>query len=79
MECNPGTLDRKKLEAYKRAGINRLSIGLQSADNRELRALGRIHTWEEFRENYEEVRALGFSNAVSYTHLFCGPGQGRRC
>lgn len=76
VECNPGTLDRKKLEAYKRAGINRLSIGLQSADNRELRALGRIHTWEEFRENYEEVRKLGFSN-VNVDLMSALPGQTR--
>lgn len=76
VECNPGTLDRKKLEAYKRAGINRLSIGLQSADNRELRALGRIHTWEEFRENYEGVRELGFSN-VNVDLMSALPGQTR--
>ena len=62
VECNPGTLNRKKLENYKAAGVNRLSIGLQSADNRELKILGRIHTWEQFRENYALVRELGFSN-----------------
>ena len=56
--ANPGTLNGEKLEAYRRAGINRLSIGLQSADNRELKTLGRIHTWEQFLENYELVRKI---------------------
>ena len=41
VECNPGTLTEEKLSAYRAAGVNRLSIGLQSADNRELKALGR--------------------------------------
>ena len=45
IECNPGTLSREKLLAYKDAGINRLSIGLQSANNDELKRLGRIHTF----------------------------------
>ena len=45
MEANPGTLTADNLEWYRRAGINRLSIGLQSANDRELKALGRIHTW----------------------------------
>ena len=44
-ELNPGTVDEKKLRAYQKCGINRLSIGLQSADDRELRMLGRIHTY----------------------------------
>ena len=45
IEANPGTLDGMKLEAYRRSGINRISLGLQSADNDELRSLGRIHTY----------------------------------
>ncbi len=48
IEANPGTVTKEKLKAWKAAGINRLSIGLQSADNEELKMLGRIHTWEEF-------------------------------
>ena len=62
IECNPGTLDINKLVEYKRAGINRLSIGLQSADNEELKLLGRIHTFEEFEKNYNLCRQAGFNN-----------------
>lgn len=76
VECNPGTLNRKKLENYKVAGVNRLSIGLQSADNRELKTLGRIHTWEQFRENYALVRELGFAN-VNIDLMSALPGQTR--
>ena len=76
VECNPGTLDRKKLEEYKAAGMNRLSIGLQSADNRELKILGRIHTWEQFRENYALARDIGFQN-VNIDLMSALPGQTR--
>ena len=62
IECNPGTLTRQKLETYREAGINRLSIGLQSADNGELKALGRIHTWEQFVESFDAARDAGFYN-----------------
>lgn len=48
IEANPGTVTREKMQAYKRAGINRISFGLQSANNEELKKLGRIHTYEEF-------------------------------
>lgn len=60
IECNPGTLSREKLLAYRDAGINRLSIGLQSANNDELKLLGRIHTFEQFVTNYEVARNVGF-------------------
>ena len=63
MEANPGTLTKKNLSAYKDAGINRLSMGLQSADNSCLYLLGRIHTWEEFLKNYELAGKAGFDNA----------------
>lgn len=62
MEMNPGTVTRDKLKAYKACGINRLSIGLQSTDLKELRALGRIHSYEEFLESYRIARDLGFDN-----------------
>ncbi len=62
LECNPGTVSEEKLAAYKAAGVNRLSIGLQSADNRLLRRLGRIHTWEDFLESFRLARAAGFTN-----------------
>ena len=59
---NPGTADRKKFQLYRQAGINRISFGCQSADNRELKILGRIHTWEEFLESYHLAREAGFDN-----------------
>lgn len=62
IECNPGTLTKGKLQCYKRLGINRLSIGLQSADNEELKLLGRIHTFEQFLRNFELAREYGFDN-----------------
>ena len=62
IECNPGTVTAAKLKAYQQAGINRLSIGLQSADNEELKILGRIHTYEQFLKTYELARNGGFSN-----------------
>ena len=52
IEANPGTLYKEKLQEYLEHGINRLSLGLQSPQNRELKILGRIHTWEEFLESF---------------------------
>lgn len=74
MEVNPGTADREKLKAYKECGINRLSIGLQSANNEELKVLGRIHTWEVFENTWKQVRELGFSN-VNIDLMSALPGQ----
>ena len=62
MEMNPGTVDIEKLHAMKAAGVNRLSIGLQSAQNEELKMLGRIHTFEEFLETWKLVEQAGFKN-----------------
>jgi len=62
IECNPKTVDMDKLSIYKEAGINRISLGLQSTDNDELKLLGRIHTYEDFLESYELVRKSGFKN-----------------
>lgn len=62
IECNPGTLTKEKLLTYKRLGINRLSIGLQSTMNDELQTLGRIHTYEQFLKNYHLARECGFKN-----------------
>lgn len=62
IETNPGTLNKSKLKAYKGIGINRLSIGLQSVNNAELKKLGRIHTYEEFLNNYYLARETGFEN-----------------
>lgn len=74
IECNPGTLTRSKLECYKRIGINRLSIGLQSADNDELKLLGRIHTFEQFLRNYELARECRFLN-INIDLMSGLPGQ----
>lgn len=62
MECNPGTVTMAKLQKYRRAGVNRLSIGLQSADDEELQILGRIHTFEKFVKTFEMARNAGFAN-----------------
>ena len=62
LEANPGTVDFESLKKYREAGFNRLSLGMQSADNAELRYLGRIHTYEEFKDCYEVARESGFTN-----------------
>ncbi len=62
VECNPGTVTDHKFAVYRAAGINRISIGLQSADEAELVLLGRIHTYEQFLKTYELARKNGFSN-----------------
>ena len=62
LECNPGTVTPAKLNLYKKIGVNRLSIGLQSADDTELQLLGRIHTFEKFLKTYEMARNAGFKN-----------------
>ena len=74
IEVNPGTVNRKMLEAYAQAGINRLSIGLQSANDEELKKLGRIHTFEQFLETYESARAAGFQN-INVDVMSALPGQ----
>ena len=62
LECNPGTVTMAKLTKYRKAGVNRLSIGLQSADDEELQLLGRIHTFEKFVKTFEIARNAGFAN-----------------
>ena len=62
MEANPGTVSGEALREYRRAGINRLSIGLQSADDRELARLGRIHSYADFLETYSLAVQAGFQN-----------------
>jgi len=62
IECNPGTVTMEKALHYKKCGINRVSLGLQSANNDELKMLGRIHTYEQFLESYQIFRQCGFDN-----------------
>ena len=62
IEVNPGTVNKEKLEAYKKAGINRLSIGLQSTINRLLKQIGRIHKFEDFLNTYNLAKNIGFNN-----------------
>lgn len=76
VECNPGTLTEEKLAWYRKAGVNRLSMGLQSAQNQELKLLGRIHTWEEFLESFRLARAQGFAN-LNVDLMSALPGQNR--
>lgn len=74
IEANPGTVDFPKLQCYRDAGINRISLGCQSADAEELKILGRIHTWQDFLNTYELVKQAGFQN--SNVDLMSGlPGQ----
>lgn len=74
LEANPGTLTEEKLRAWRKAGVNRLSIGLQSAHDEELKSLGRIHTWKEFLWGYEAARRAGFSN-LNIDLMSALPGQ----
>lgn len=74
MEANPGTLTEERLKAYRRAGVNRLSIGLQSFDEDILRTLGRIHTAEDFTRSYDDAREAGFDN-INADLMFGIPGQ----
>lgn len=62
IEVNPGTVSREKLLILKEAGLNRISMGLQSADNKDLKLLGRIHTYETFLDTYTAAREAGFQN-----------------
>ena len=62
IEVNPGTVTKEKLQGYKKAGINRLSIGLQAAQDRLLKQIGRIHTYKEFEQTYNWAKEVGFQN-----------------
>ena len=73
-ECNPATADLELLRRMRDAGWNRLSIGLQSAQTQELKALGRLHTFEGFQRTWEQARAAGFSN-LSADLMFGIPHQ----
>lgn len=74
IECNPGTISDNKLKIIKKYNINRISIGLQSVDNNILKSIGRIHTFEQFKENYQKIRKYGFNN-VNIDVMFGLPNQ----
>ena len=76
IEMNPNSADFNKLSEYKRAGFNRVSIGLQSADNVELKLLSRLHTFEEFLETFNVARKAGFDN-INVDIMSALPGQTR--
>lgn len=62
IEVNPGAVNKEKLEDYIKIGINRISIGLQSASNKLLKTIGRVHTYEQFLETYKLAQEVGFKN-----------------
>jgi oxygen-independent coproporphyrinogen III oxidase len=74
LETNPETVDRAKLERFREAGVNRLSFGVQSFDDAELKRLGRIHSADRARQSVRDARASGFDN-VSLDLMMWLPGQ----
>ena len=62
IEVNPGTASKEKLKAYREAGINRISIGLQAVQDRLLKSIGRIHNYSDFENTFEWAREAGFDN-----------------
>lgn len=74
IECNPGTVTADKLHHYITSGINRLSVGLQSAEDEELARIGRIHSYRDFLESYRLAREAGFGN-INVDLMAALPGQ----
>jgi oxygen-independent coproporphyrinogen-3 oxidase len=74
MEANPGAVDREHFQAYRQAGVNRLSIGAQSFDSEQLQILGRIHGPEEIATAVNAARAAGFDN-LNLDIMYGLPGQ----
>lgn len=77
IECNPGTVTEEKLQLYKKLGINRFSIGLQSANDKELEEIGRIHNYAQFLESYHVARKCGFDN-INIDLMSALPGQSEK-
>ena len=76
VECNPASIDRKGLCDLRALGVNRLSIGLQSADDKELSMLGRAHSFEGFCNTFKDARSAGFDN-ISVDIMYGLPSQTR--
>ena len=74
LESNPGTITKEKLICYKENGVNRLSIGLQSTNDEELKLLGRIHSYDVFLRNYHLARECGFDN-INIDVMYSLPNQ----
>lgn len=74
IEVNPGTVGAGALERLRSAGVNRISIGLQSSDDALLAAIGRIHTWKQFADVYASARRAGFCN-INVDLMAALPGQ----
>lgn len=74
LEANPGSVDHISLRGFRDAGINRISLGIQSFDDRFLECLGRIHTAEQSRQAFRDAREAGFKN-VSIDLIHSLPGQ----
>jgi oxygen-independent coproporphyrinogen-3 oxidase len=74
LESNPRTVDWEKLAGFRSAGVNRLSLGMQSGEDDELQLLGRIHRFADTRQAYEDARKSGFEN-ISLDLIFGLPGQ----
>jgi len=74
VEANPGTLSREYLQELKNCGVNRLSLGLQTTKPHLLKAINRLHSMEEFLENYHAAREIGFDN-INIDLMFALPGQ----
>ncbi len=75
IEANPGTVDEKKLRRYRAAGVNRISFGCQSASDKELETLGRIHRFSDMKKSFLQAREAGFSN-INIDLMYAIPGQG---
>jgi putative oxygen-independent coproporphyrinogen III oxidase len=74
IEANPGTIERGRFDEYRSAGITRVSLGAQSFDDRQLKALGRIHSSDETRRAAEELHAAGLRN-FNLDLMYALPGQ----
>lgn len=74
LEANPGSVDKISLKGFRDAGINRISLGIQSFDDRFLECLGRIHTAGQSRQAFQDARDAGFNN-VSIDLIHSLPGQ----
>lgn len=74
VECNPGSITKEKLNIMKDNYVNRISMGLQSTDNSLLKGIGRIHSFEVFKENYNLAREVGFKN-INIDLMFALPNQ----